>query len=170
MLSEFIFLQGAVAEIFLKSGDLVADARGMASLVKIAKSVSWFYKSRSDQNFWKIYSLMQAGLLPPYVPFAQAFAAVITAALTGSLYYMAASPKGPARKFLRNSSHACPSQYLISTSNFYFFFFFPDPTYVVAPVLKSRSGREDLKKLFAGEIKILQPLSFTHQIVFAFVC
>lgn len=40
MLSEFIFLQGAVAEIFLKSGDLVADARGMASLVKIAKSVS----------------------------------------------------------------------------------------------------------------------------------
>lgn len=167
MLSEFIFLQGAVAEIFLKSGDLVADARGMASLVKIAKSVSWFYKSRSDRNFWKIYSLMQAGLLPPYVPFAQAFAAVITAALTGSLYYMAASPKGPARKFLRNSSHAnISSQHPIST----FSFFFPDPTYVVAPVLKSRSGREDLKKLFAGEIKILQPLSFTHQIGFAFVC
>lgn len=38
--------------------------------------------------------LMQAGVLPPFVPFAQAFAAVITAALTGSLYYMAASPKG----------------------------------------------------------------------------
>ncbi|XP_047972556.1 uncharacterized protein LOC125215237 [Salvia hispanica] len=84
-------VQGAVAEIFLKSGDLISDARGMASL---------------------------AGLLPPFVPFAQAFAAVITAALTGSLYYMAASPK--------------------------------DPTYVVAPVLMSRSGREDLKKLFAA--------------------
>ncbi|PIN04865.1 hypothetical protein CDL12_22598 [Handroanthus impetiginosus] len=84
-------VQGALAEIFLKSSDLVADARGMASL---------------------------AGVLPPFVPFAQAFAAVITAALTGSLYYVAASPK--------------------------------DPTYVVAPVLKSRSGREDLKKLFAA--------------------
>ncbi|KAL8053454.1 hypothetical protein ABFX02_05G072600 [Erythranthe guttata] len=84
-------VQGAVAEIFLKSGDLVADARGMASL---------------------------AGVLPPFVPFAQAFAAVITAALTGSLYYMAASPE--------------------------------DPTYIVAPVLKSRSAREDLRKLFAA--------------------
>ncbi|KAK6146432.1 hypothetical protein DH2020_020301 [Rehmannia glutinosa] len=86
-------VQGALAEIFLKSSDLVSDARGMASL---------------------------AGVLPPFVPFAQAFAAVVTAALTGSLYYMAASPK--------------------------------DPTYVVAPVLTSRSGREDLKKLFAGKI------------------
>ncbi|KAL0446365.1 UNVERIFIED_CONTAM: hypothetical protein Slati_1764400 [Sesamum latifolium] len=84
-------VQGALAEIFLRSGDLVSDARGMASL---------------------------AGVLPPFVPFAQAFAAVVTAALTGSLYYMAASPK--------------------------------DPTYVVAPVLRSRSGREDLKKLFAA--------------------
>ncbi|KAL3619401.1 hypothetical protein CASFOL_036971 [Castilleja foliolosa] len=84
-------VQGAVAEIFLKSSDLVADARGMVSL---------------------------AGVLPPIVPFAQAFAAAITAALTGSLYYMAASPK--------------------------------DPTYIVAPILKSRSGREDLKKLFAA--------------------
>ena len=37
---------------------------------------------------------VQTGVLPPYVPFAQAFAAVITAALTGSLYYMAASPEG----------------------------------------------------------------------------
>ncbi|XAR54817.1 hypothetical protein NMG60_11030123 [Bertholletia excelsa] len=84
-------VQGALAEIFLKSTDLVTDARGMAALT---------------------------GLLPPYVPFAQAFAAVITAVLTGSLYYVAASPK--------------------------------DPTYVVAPVLPSRSRREDLKKLFAA--------------------
>lgn len=29
-----------------------------------------------------------------------------------------------------------------------------DPTYVVAPVLQSRSGREDLKKLFAGFFSI----------------
>ncbi|KAL7166885.1 hypothetical protein ACSBR2_037535 [Camellia fascicularis] len=84
-------VQGALAEIFLRSTDLVTDARGMASLT---------------------------GVLPPFVPFAQAFAAVITAVLTGSLYYVAASPK--------------------------------DPTYVVAPVLQSRSGREDLKKLFAA--------------------
>ncbi|KAK7829353.1 hypothetical protein CFP56_029469 [Quercus suber] len=73
-------LQGALADIFLRGTDLVTDARGMASLT---------------------------GVLPPFVPFAQAFAAVITAALT-------------------------------------------DPTYVVAPVLESRSGREDLKKLFAA--------------------
>ena len=33
--------------------------------------------------------------MPPFVPFAQAFAAAITAALTGSLYYIAASPKDP---------------------------------------------------------------------------
>uniref|UniRef100_A0A5B7AN84 CAAX prenyl protease 2/Lysostaphin resistance protein A-like domain-containing protein n=1 Tax=Davidia involucrata TaxID=16924 RepID=A0A5B7AN84_DAVIN len=84
-------VQGALADIFLRSADFVADARGMASM---------------------------AGVLPPFVPFAQAFAAVITATLTGSLYYVAASPK--------------------------------DPTYVVAPVLQSRSGREDLKKLFAA--------------------
>ncbi|XP_057520616.1 uncharacterized protein LOC130800906 [Amaranthus tricolor] len=84
-------VQGALADIFLRSSDLVTDARGMASL---------------------------AGVLPAFVPFAQAFAAVITAALTGSLYYMAASPK--------------------------------DPTYVVAPVLPSRTGRRDLKKLFAA--------------------
>ncbi|CAA3013071.1 uncharacterized protein LOC111407484 [Olea europaea subsp. europaea] len=84
-------VQGALADLFLRSGDLVGDARGMTSL---------------------------AGVLPPFVPFAQAFAAVITAALTGSLYYMAASPK--------------------------------DPTYIVAPILKSHSGREELKKLFAA--------------------
>ncbi|KAF7128077.1 hypothetical protein RHSIM_Rhsim11G0014500 [Rhododendron simsii] len=84
-------VQGALANIFLSNSDLVADARGMASLT---------------------------GVLPPFVPFAQAFAAVITAALTGSLYYVAASPK--------------------------------DPTYVVAPVLQSHSGRQDLKKLFAA--------------------
>ncbi|GMJ12501.1 BALANCE of CHLOROPHYLL METABOLISM 1 [Hibiscus trionum] len=84
-------VQGALADIFLRGTELVSDARGMASLT---------------------------GVLPPFVPFAQAFAAVITAALTGSLYYVAASPK--------------------------------DPTYVVAPVQRSGSAREDLKKLFAA--------------------
>ncbi|KAF7809984.1 CAAX amino terminal protease [Senna tora] len=82
-------VQGALADIFLRGSDLIADARGMASLT---------------------------GVLPPFVPFAQAFAAVLTAVLTGSLYYVAASPK--------------------------------DPTYIVAPVLPTRSGRQDLKKLF----------------------
>lgn len=84
-------VQGALADIFLRGTDFLTDARGMASLT---------------------------GVLPPFVPFAQAFAAVITAGLTGSLYYVAASPK--------------------------------DPTYVVAPVLQTRSGREDMKKLFAA--------------------
>ncbi|KAH8521474.1 hypothetical protein Peur_040157 [Populus x canadensis] len=84
-------VQGALADIFLRGTNLVEDARGMASLT---------------------------GVLPPFVPFAQAFAAVLTAVLTGSLYYVATSPK--------------------------------DPTYVVAPVLPSCSGREDLKKLFAA--------------------
>lgn len=84
-------IQGALADIFLRGTNLMEDARGMASLT---------------------------GVLPPFVPFAQAFAAVLTAVLTGSLYYVATSPK--------------------------------DPTYVVAPVLPSYSGREDLKKLFAA--------------------
>ncbi|KAI7739827.1 hypothetical protein M8C21_002095 [Ambrosia artemisiifolia] len=84
-------VQGALSDVFLKGTELVTDARGMASL---------------------------AGVLPPFVPFAQAFAAVITAALTGSLYYVAASPK--------------------------------DPTYIVAPVLRSRSGRDEMKKLFGA--------------------
>nr|GFA01780.1 CAAX amino terminal protease [Tanacetum cinerariifolium] len=84
-------LQGALADVFLRGTELVTDVRGMAAL---------------------------AGVLPPFVPFAQAFAAVITAALTGSLYYVAASPK--------------------------------DPTYIVAPVLSSRSGRDEMKKLFAA--------------------
>ncbi len=35
--------------------------------------------------------------------------------------------------------------------------FLSDPAYVVAPVLQSQSGREDLKKLFAGFL--LNPLS-----------
>ncbi|KAK7252739.1 hypothetical protein RIF29_36911 [Crotalaria pallida] len=82
-------VQGALADIFLRGSNLITDVQGMASLT---------------------------GVLPPFVPFAQAFAAVLTAVLTGSLYYVAASPK--------------------------------DPTYVVAPVLQSRSGRQDLKKLF----------------------
>ncbi|GAV69089.1 Abi domain-containing protein [Cephalotus follicularis] len=86
-----VAVQGALADIFLRGTDLMADARGMASLT---------------------------GVLPPFVPFAQAFAAVVTAALTGSLYYVAGSPK--------------------------------DPTYIVAPVLGSSSGREDLKKLFSA--------------------
>ncbi|KFK28469.1 hypothetical protein AALP_AA7G000300 [Arabis alpina] len=83
--------QGALADIFLRGTNLISDSRGMVALT---------------------------GLLPPFVPFAQVFAATITAALTGSLYYIAASPK--------------------------------DPTYIMAPVLKTRSARDELKKLFAA--------------------
>ncbi|CAI0471050.1 unnamed protein product [Linum tenue] len=85
-------VQGALADMFIKSASLATNTQGMASL---------------------------AGVLPPLVPFAQAFAAAVTAALTGVLYFVASSPK--------------------------------DPTYVVAPVLPSRSGREDLKRLFADK-------------------
>ncbi|CAD5194932.1 unnamed protein product [Musa acuminata subsp. malaccensis] len=86
-----VAVQGALADMFLRGTELMKDARGIASLT---------------------------GVLPLFVPFAQAFAAVITAALTGSLYYVATAPK--------------------------------DPTYVVAPVLNSGTGREDLRKLFAA--------------------
>jgi hypothetical protein len=41
-----------------------------------------------------MYVCVQSGMVPPFVPFAQTFAAAITAALTGSLYYIATTPKG----------------------------------------------------------------------------
>lgn len=81
--------------------------------------------------------------MPPFVPFAQAFAAVITAALTGSLYYMAASPKG----FLLLLKPLSMFRNLLT--NFVLLFFL-DPTYIMAPILKTRSARDELKKLFAG--------------------
>jgi hypothetical protein len=37
---------------------------------------------------------MQTGVIPMFVPFAHLFAAVLTAALTGSMYYVISSPKG----------------------------------------------------------------------------
>ncbi|XP_072988180.1 uncharacterized protein [Typha latifolia] len=61
-------VQGALADMFLRGTELLKDSRGIASLT---------------------------GMLPLFVPFAQAFAAVITAALTGSLYYIATAPKDP---------------------------------------------------------------------------
>ncbi|MQL88899.1 hypothetical protein Taro_021461 [Colocasia esculenta] len=60
-------VQGSLADIFVRSTDMMKDAHGIASLT---------------------------GVLPVFVPFAQAFAAAITAALTGSLYYVATAPKG----------------------------------------------------------------------------
>lgn len=84
-------VQGALADIFLRGTELMKDARGIVSL---------------------------SGMVPPFVPFAQTFAAAITAALTGSLYYIATAPK--------------------------------DPTYVVTPVMRSNTGRQNIKKLFAA--------------------
>ncbi|KAK1285941.1 hypothetical protein QJS10_CPB20g01267 [Acorus calamus] len=63
-----VAVQGGLTDLFLKGTEFVKDGRGIAALT---------------------------GVLPPFVPFAQAFAAVITAALTGSLYYVATSPKDP---------------------------------------------------------------------------
>ncbi|KAK9740966.1 hypothetical protein RND81_03G073500 [Saponaria officinalis] len=45
----------------------------------------------AEQNL--IYGFKLSRVLPPFLPFTQAFKIVITAALTGSLYYIAASPK-----------------------------------------------------------------------------
>jgi hypothetical protein len=38
---------------------------------------------------------VQTGVIPMFVPFAHLFAAVLTAALTGSMYYVISSPKDP---------------------------------------------------------------------------
>lgn len=81
------------------------------------------------------------------MPFAQAFAATITAALTGSLYYMAASPKGISPLFKTISMF---HNLLINCV-----LFLLDPTYIMAPVLKTRSARDELKKLFAGSYKAI---------------
>jgi len=76
------------------------DARGIASLVCICA----FSQTEDKTEFCDISNIrlnstvpmhaMQSGIVPPLVPFAQTFAAVITAALTGSLYYIATAPKG----------------------------------------------------------------------------
>ncbi|KAJ4907058.1 hypothetical protein Rs2_10716 [Raphanus sativus] len=63
-----VAVQGALSDMFLRGTQLMTDSRGMAALT---------------------------GVFPPFVPFAQAFAAVITATFTGSLYFLAASPKDP---------------------------------------------------------------------------
>ncbi|XP_039853466.1 uncharacterized protein LOC120711868 isoform X2 [Panicum virgatum] len=70
--------QEALADIFLRSTELMKDARGIASL---------------------------SGIVPPLVPFVQTFAAVITAAHTGSLYYIATAPKGVMGRLGRFHSH-----------------------------------------------------------------
>ncbi|KMZ62030.1 hypothetical protein ZOSMA_49G00990 [Zostera marina] len=86
-----VAVQGGLTDMFIRGTEFVKDARGIVSLT---------------------------GMLPLFVPFAQGFAAVITATITGSLYYVATAPK--------------------------------DPTYIVSPVIQSRTGRQDLKKLFAA--------------------
>jgi hypothetical protein len=55
-------------------------------------------------------------MVPPFVPFAQTFAAAITAALTGSLYYIATAPKGEINIFpliSHLSYRACMLNYII---------------------------------------------------------
>jgi hypothetical protein len=41
-----------------------------------------------------LYTCVQTGIFPFFAPFAQAFAAVLTAALTGSMYYVNSSRQG----------------------------------------------------------------------------
>uniref|UniRef100_M8C4V4 CAAX prenyl protease 2/Lysostaphin resistance protein A-like domain-containing protein n=1 Tax=Aegilops tauschii TaxID=37682 RepID=M8C4V4_AEGTA len=97
-------VQGALADIFLRGTELMKDARGIVSL---------------------------SGMVPPFVPFAQTFAAAITAALTGSLYYIATAPK--------DEIEPISCRVIIS-----------DPTYVVTPVMRSHAGRQNMKKLFSA--------------------
>lgn len=63
-----VAVQGGLAHVFLSDTWHSKDTYGIAALT---------------------------GVFPFFVPFAQAFAAVLTAALTGSLYYVAASPRDP---------------------------------------------------------------------------
>lgn len=63
-----VALQGGLAHVFLSDTCQSKDTYGIVSLT---------------------------GIFPFFAPFAQAFAAVLTAALTGSLYYMASSPQDP---------------------------------------------------------------------------
>lgn len=53
-----------------------------------------------------LFVYMQSGMVPPFVPFAQTFAAAITAALTGSLYYLATAPKGTSH-FISYRTYIC---------------------------------------------------------------
>lgn len=63
-----VAVQGGLAHVFLSDACQSKDAYGVVSLT---------------------------GILPFFAPFAQAFAAVITAALTGSMYYVISSPQDP---------------------------------------------------------------------------
>jgi len=62
---------------------------------------------------------MQSGIVPPLVPFAQTFAAVITAALTGSLYYIATAPKGDPCSTNSPNLYMQPVMQIISVVSFH---------------------------------------------------
>lgn len=60
---------------------------------------------------------------------------------------MAASPKGDSHV---NFKYSNSGPFTYASLIYQLLMFLIDPAYVVAPVLPSRAGREDLKKLFAG--------------------
>ncbi|CAI8583482.1 unnamed protein product [Vicia faba] len=61
-------IQGALEDIFLRGSNLIQDVRGMASLTRV---------------------------LPPFFPFSQVLTVVLTAIITGSIYYVVTSSKDP---------------------------------------------------------------------------
>ncbi|URD79609.1 hypothetical protein MUK42_05584 [Musa troglodytarum] len=63
-----VAVQGTMADVFLRGTELMKDTHGVTSLT---------------------------GVLPLFAPFARAFAAAITAAVTGSLYYVATAANDP---------------------------------------------------------------------------
>ncbi|KAJ1414591.1 hypothetical protein SESBI_18842 [Sesbania bispinosa] len=106
-----------MALLFILDDEVVKLSPYARAIRDVEDEELWsFFYGMSPWQFILMVAASSVGEELFYRAAVQAFAAVLTAVLTGSLYYVAASPK--------------------------------DPTYVVAPVLQSRSGRQDLKKLF----------------------
>lgn len=98
----FVVAAGAVAEeLFFR----VAIQGGLTHALQISD------KGVTDST---VGLAALTGVIPLFVPFAQFFATALTAALTGSMYYVISSPK--------------------------------DPKYVVAPVVRGRNNRGDIKE------------------------
>ncbi|GJX93457.1 putative reverse transcriptase domain-containing protein [Tanacetum coccineum] len=92
-----VAVEGALADVLVRGNDLVANAHGMAALVQLQTTLTLILFSTSDKmggagsptrtgRGWTGLSLKEGQSLKPESSLS---------ALTGSLYYMAASPKDP---------------------------------------------------------------------------
>ena len=90
-------MQGGLTHAFLSDGKVKEHIDGIASLVRV-----FLLKTNSFYSFlvWKtsccVFYLpnVQTGVFPSLPPFAHALAAVLTAALSGSILFMTSFPKG----------------------------------------------------------------------------